>query len=250
MLKIILGGCNGKMGHTIRGIIENREDIEITAGLDISSGDAAFPVFSDARECSADADVIVDFSIPAALDSLLELAVSRKLPAVLCATGYTPEQLEKINAASEKTAILRSANMSLGINTMAKLLKSVTALLYEAGFDIEVVEKHHNQKLDAPSGTALLLADAMNETLNGELGYKYDRSTKTCKRPHDEIGISSVRGGSIVGEHEVIFAGLDEVIEIRHTAYSKAIFAKGALQAAAFMKGKTSGMYSMADVID
>lgn len=246
--RIILGGCNGKMGHVIRGIVKESEDLEIVAGLDITQGDADFPVFSDAAACDVPADVIVDFSSPAALAGILTLAKSRKLPSVLCSTGYTKEQNDSVLEASNEVAILRSANMSLGINTMAKLIKTAAKLLAEEGYDIEIVEKHHNQKVDAPSGTALLLADAMNEEFEEKYEYVYDRSARREKRPKKEIGISAVRGGSIVGEHEVIFAGLDEVVEIKHTAYSKAVFAKGALKAAKFLAGKPAGMYNMKNV--
>lgn len=249
MTRIILSGCNGKMGHTVRSIIDETEGIEVAAGIDISEGDAKFPVFTNIGECDADADAIIDFSAPAALDGILKLAVEKNIPAVLCATGYTKEQLEKINEASEKVAILRSANMSLGINILAKLVAEAAQILADRGYDIEIVERHHNQKVDAPSGTALLLADAANSVLDPRYDYVYDRSQRREKRPKKEIGISAVRGGSIVGDHEVIFAGLDEVIELKHSAYSKAVFAKGAVNAALFLGGKPAGMYSMKDVI-
>ena len=250
MTRIILCGCNGRMGHVVRGIVEENEDMQIVAGVDITGTEAGFPVFANAEDCDVCADAIIDFSSPKALDGVLGLAVKKGLPAVLCATGYTKEQLEQIKEASEKVAILRSANMSLGINTMSKLISEAARILADNGYDIEIVEKHHNQKVDAPSGTALLLADAMNEQLNNEYEYVYDRSTRREKRPRKEIGISAVRGGTIVGEHEVIFAGLDEVIEIRHTAFSKAVFAKGAVSAARFLAGKGPGMYGMGDVIE
>ena len=249
MTRIILSGCNGKMGHTVRSIIDETEGIEVAAGIDISEGDAKFPVFTNIGECDTDADAIIDFSAPAALDGILKLAVEKNIPAVLCATGYTKEQLEKINEASEKVAILRSANMSLGINILAKLVAEAAQILADRGYDIEIVERHHNQKVDAPSGTALLLADAANSVLDPQYDYVYDRSQRREKRPKKEIGISAVRGGSIVGDHEVIFAGLDEVIELKHSAYSKAVFAKGAVNAALFLAGKPAGMYSMKDVI-
>jgi 4-hydroxy-tetrahydrodipicolinate reductase len=169
---------------------------------------------------------------------------------VLCTTGFTPEQLKAIDEAGKVIPVLKSANMSMGINLISKLIKEAAVILADAGFDIEIVEKHHNKKVDAPSGTALALADAMNEVLNNEYEYKYDRSTERAMRPKKEIGISAVRGGTIVGEHEIIFAGIDEVIEIKHTAYSKAIFAKGAVQAAKFLPGNPAGMYSMSDVIN
>ena len=250
MVRIILCGCSGRMGHVVRGIVDENADMQVVAGVDIVQGDAEFPVFSDATECNIPADVIIDFSSPKALDGVLALAKEKKLAAVLCATGYAPGQLEQIDAASKEIAILRSANMSLGINTMAKLIAEAAKILGNNGFDIEIVERHHNQKLDAPSGTALLLADAMKPMLEEEYEYVYDRSGRRMKRPKAEIGISAVRGGTIVGEQEVIFAGLDEVIEIKHTAYSKAVFAKGAVNAARFLAGKPAGMYTMKEVVE
>ncbi len=250
MVRIVLCGCSGRMGHVVRSIVDENEDMQIVAGVDIVQGDADFPVFSDASECNIPADVIIDFSSPKALNGVLKLAEEKQLAAVLCATGYTPEQLEQINAAAGRIAILRSANMSLGINTMAKLIAEAAKILGNNGYDIEIVERHHNQKLDAPSGTALLLADAMKPVLEGQYEYVYDRSGRRMKRPKTEIGISAVRGGTIVGEHEVIFAGLDEVIEIKHTAYSKAVFAKGAVNAARFLAGKPAGMYTMSNVVE
>ncbi len=181
---------------------------------------------------------------------MLEACAAKKLPVVVCTTGLSEKQLEKVERTAGEVAILKSANMSLGINTLLKLLKEATAVLADSGFDIEIVEKHHNQKVDAPSGTALALADAINEELNNEYEYVYDRSGRREKRHQKEIGISAVRGGSIVGDHDVIFAGMDEVITFSHTAYSRAIFGKGALQAAKFLKGKPAGMYRMSDVID
>ena len=212
--------------------------------------DNEYPVFTSIKECTVKADVIIDFAVTSAIDNLLDYSVSTKTPVVICTTGLSAEQLEKVNEASKKVAVLRSANMSLGINTLMKLLKTATEVLANRGFDIEIVEKHHNQKVDAPSGTALALADCMNQVLDNQYDYTYDRSTVRQKRAKNEIGISAVRGGTIVGEHEVIFAGIDEVIEIKHTAYSKAIFAKGAIDAAKFLKGKEAGLYNMADVID
>ena len=193
--------------------------------------------------------MIIDFSSPKALDGVLELAVKKQLPVVLCTTGYTPEQLKQIEEASGKVAVLKSANMSLGINTVSKLIAEAAKILAGNGYDIEIVEKHHNQKADAPSGTALLLADSMQKVLDEKYEYVFDRSGRRMKRPKNEIGISAVRGGTIVGEHEVIFAGLDEVIEIKHTAFSKAVFAKGAVGGARFLAGKPAGMYTMSDVI-
>ena len=185
----------------------------------------------------------------AAIDKLLDYAKAKKIPVVLCTTGLSPNQINKVAETSKDVAILKSANMSLGINTIMKLLKEAANVFAPAGFDIEIVEKHHNQKVDAPSGTALALADSINEARNNEYEYVYDRSQVRKKRDKKELGISAVRGGTIVGEHEVIFAGVDEVIEIKHTAFSKSVFAKGAVEAAKFLAGKPSGMYDMADVI-
>ena len=207
-------------------------------------------MFKSIKECDVKADAIIDFAVTAAIDDLLDYAVETKTPVVVCTTGLSAQQLDKVNEASKSVAVLRSANMSLGINTLMKVLKIATDVLADRGFDIEIVEKHHNQKVDAPSGTALALADCINQELNNEYDYTYDRSNVREKRKKNEIGISAVRGGTIVGEHEVIFAGTDEVIEIKHTAYSKAIFAKGAIDAAKFLAGKEAGMYNMADVID
>ena len=243
-------GCNGKMGQVITGIVKDDAEATIVAGVDVfDDGRNIYPVYKNISMVQEDADVIVDFSNPASLESILEYSVENQVPAVLCSTGYSAEQISQIDEAATKVAILRSGNMSLGINTMAKVMKVVTKALTDAGFDVEIVEKHHNQKIDAPSGTALMLADAVNEQLNNEYEYCYDRSQVREKRPQKQIGISAVRGGSIVGEHEIIFAGTDEVLEFKHTAYSKAIFAKGAVQAAKFLKGQNVGMYSMKDVI-
>jgi 4-hydroxy-tetrahydrodipicolinate reductase len=194
--------------------------------------------------------VIIDFSAPINLEEMLHFATQRGIGIVLCTTGFTKEQLILIDEATKVVPILRSANMSMGINLISKLVQEAAMILSEAGFDIEIVEKHHNKKVDAPSGTALALADAMNEALNNEYEYKYDRSGERLERSKKEIGISSVRGGTIVGEHEIIFAGTDEVIEIKHTAYSKAIFAKGAVQASKFLPGKSAGMYKMSDLME
>lgn len=249
MVKVIFCGCFGRMGNAVRQIIKDEADMEIVAGVDIMDGTAEFPVYKVVTDVKEEADVIIDFSSPKALASLLDYATSKNVPVVLCTTGFSEEQLSDIKAASEKVAILRSANMSLGINTLVKLLKTATEILADNGYDIEIVERHHNQKKDAPSGTALLLADAINKTANGKYDYVYDRSDRREVRPKNEIGISAVRGGSIVGDHEVIFAGLDEVIEISHRAYSRSVFAKGAVSAAAYLAGKPAGMYDMSNVI-
>lgn len=250
MIKIIMCGCNGKMGQTITGIVAEDEESEIVAGFDIAENDSlSYSVFTDMYKCDVDADVVIDFSSSKGTDKLLEYCVDKKMPLVLCTTGLSEEQLNKVHEASKTIPVLKSANMSLGINTIMKLLKEATKVLAPAGYDIEIVERHHNQKVDAPSGTALALADTINEQLDNEYEYKFDRSGDRIKRPKKEIGISAVRGGTIVGDHEVIFAGIDEVIEINHHAYSKAVFGKGAVQAAKFLAGKEPGMYDMSNVI-
>lgn len=250
MTKIIMCGCNGKMGQVISSLVEADADAEIVAGIDISGEQKnGYPVFKSFAECTVAADVIIDFSSPKVLTDLLTYSVEKQVPTVLCSTGYTQEEIAKIEETAAKVALLRSANMSLGVNTLLKLVQTAAQVLAAADFDIEIVEKHHNQKVDAPSGTALALADAINEALKNEYQYKYDRSQERVKRDKKEIGISAVRGGNIVGEHEVIFAGTDEVIEFKHTAYSKAIFGKGAVSAAKFLKGKSAGLYNMSDVI-
>ena len=208
-----------------------------------------YPVFDSIEKCDVEADVVIDFSNAAAVDALLEYCVEKALPVVLCTTGLSEEQLAKVEEAAGKTAVLKSANMSLGINLLLKLLQDAAKVLGPAGYDIELVEKHHNQKVDAPSGTALALADSINEALDQEYTYVYDRSQVRQKRDQKEIGISAVRGGTIVGDHEVIFAGVDEVIEFKHTAYSKSVFGKGAVEAAKFLAGKPAGRYDMSDVI-
>lgn len=250
MVRLIMHGCNGKMGQVITKIVKEDANAEIVAGVDKYQGiQNEYPVFADMKDCDVEADAIIDFSNAAAIDGLLDYCVERCVPVVLCTTGLSEKQLEKVKEAGEKVAVLKSANMSLGINMLLKLLQDATKILAPAGYDIEIVEKHHNQKVDAPSGTALALADSINEVLDNEYAYTYDRSQERKKREKKEIGISAVRGGTIVGEHEVIYAGEDEVIEFKHTAYSKAVFAKGAVEAGKFLKGKGPGMYGMQDVI-
>ena len=250
MVRAIMHGCNGKMGQTITGICKEDTGIEIVAGIDLYDGvPNDYPVFQTISQCDVKADVIIDFSNAKAVDDLLEYAVERQLPVVLCTTGLSEEQLQKVEATYEKVAILKSANMSLGINTLLSLLQDAAKVLAPAGFDMEIVEKHHRLKLDAPSGTAIALADSMNEALGNEYHMVYDRSQVRQQRDAKEIGMSAVRGGTIVGEHEVIFAGTDEVITFKHTAYSKAIFGKGAVQAGKFLAGKKPGYYDMQDVI-
>ena len=250
MVKIIMHGCNGHMGQVISGIVEKDPDAEIVAGIDIADqGKNSYPVFTDIDACQVEADAIIDFSSAKATDKLLEYSAARQIPVVLCSTGLSQEQLAKVEETSRKVAVLKSANMSLGINTLLKLVQDAAKVLAAAGFDMEIVEKHHRLKLDAPSGTALALADSINEAMDNQHHYVYDRSQKREKRDDKEIGISAVRGGTIVGEHEIIFAGQDAVIEFKHTAYSKAIFGKGAVEAAKFLAGKPAGRYDMSDVI-
>ncbi len=250
MVKIIMNGCNGRMGRIITELVSKEENAEIVAGVDVYTGvDNKYPVFTSIEECDVKADVIVDFSLPTGTDKVLDYAVKTGTPVVLCTTGLSDEQIVRVKEVSEKVAILRSANMSVGVNLLLKVLHDVAPQLAAAGFDIEIVEKHHNQKKDAPSGTAIALADAINDSLNNEYEYAYDRSSRSESRPVKEIGISAVRGGTIPGDHDVIFAGQDEVITFSHRAYSRAIFGKGAITAAKFLAGKNPGLYSMADAL-
>ena len=250
MVKIIMNGCNGRMGRIITELVSKEENVEIVAGVDVYTGvENKYPVFTSIEECDVKADVIVDFSLPTGTDKVLDYAVKTGTPVVLCTTGLSDEQIGRVKEASEKVAILRSANMSVGVNLLLKVLHDVAPQLAAAGFDIEIVEKHHNQKKDAPSGTAIALADAINDSLNNEYEYAYDRSSRSESRPVREIGISAVRGGTIPGDHDVIFAGQDEVITFSHRAYSRAIFGKGAITAAKFLAGKNPGLYSMADAL-
>lgn len=250
MIKFMMHGCNGKMGRMITEIVKGEENAAIAAGVDMyTEVPNEYPVFDQIGKCDVDVDVVLDFSTAKAIDSLLEYCVEKKLPVVLCTTGLTEEQLKKVEEASKEIAILKSANMSLGINLLLKILKDAAKVLAPAGYDIEITERHHNQKLDAPSGTAIALADSVNDALDGEYHYVYDRSQARQKREKKEIGISAVRGGTIVGDHDVIFAGTDEVIEFSHRAYSRSVFAKGAVEAGKFLAGKAAGMYDMGDVV-
>ena len=246
MVKVIMHGCNGYMGQVVSGLIKDDPEIEIVAGIDlVDCRDNGYPVFTDIDACQVEADAVIDFCSAKAVD----YCVRRKIPVVLCTTGLSQEQLEKVEEASRQVAVLKSANMSVGINLLMKVLKEVAPQLAAAGFDIEVVEKHHRRKVDAPSGTALALADSINEAFEEKYDYTFDRSSRREARPDKEIGISAVRGGTIVGDHDVIFAGTDEVITFSHTAYSRAIFGKGAIQAAKFLTGKGPGWYQMSDVL-
>ncbi|MCI8282885.1 MAG: 4-hydroxy-tetrahydrodipicolinate reductase [Lachnospiraceae bacterium] len=251
MTKIIMHGCNGKMGQVITALCKEENDLEIVAGVDISNHiTQEYPVFSRIDDCDVEADVIIDFASVKAVDALLAYSVLRKIPVVLCTTGLDSQKEQALEQASKNVAVLKSANMSLGINLLMDVLKKAVHVLASAGFDMEIIEKHHNQKIDAPSGTALALAEVLNEELDHGYTYQFDRTKERKKRDKQEIGIHAVRGGNIVGEHEVIFAGTDEVITFSHTAYSKQVFAKGAIEAAKFLKGKPKGLYHMGDVIE
>ena len=250
MIRVILQGCNGRMGKVITKLMEEDEQTTIVAGIDpFDDGRNSYPVFETMGQCDVDADVVVDFSNAKATDGMLSECVKKRLPVVLCTTGLSEEQIEKVKEASETIPVLRSANMSLGINLLMELIQKAALVLADEGFDIEILEKHHRHKLDAPSGTAIALADSINEVLENSYEYTFDRSGQRRERKDHEIGFSSIRGGSIVGEHDVVFAGMDEVITISHQAQSRDIFGKGALAAAKFLAGKQAGMYSMSDVI-
>ncbi|MBQ4397538.1 MAG: 4-hydroxy-tetrahydrodipicolinate reductase [Clostridia bacterium] len=250
MTKIILCGCNGKMGAAMTGIVGERSDCEIVAGVDINTTSlSGYQVYADIADVKETADAIVDFSHPAALDSILAYAVDKQIPAILCTTGYSDGQIAQIKEASEKVAVFHSGNMSLGINLLMALSRKAAQILGDS-FDVEIIEKHHNRKLDAPSGTALMLANAVSEELPYESRYEYDRHSVRRKREKNEIGIHSVRGGTIVGVHEVVFAGHDEIVTLTHTAQSRGVFASGAVNAAIYMTGKPAGLYDMGDVIE
>ncbi|MCI6245310.1 MAG: 4-hydroxy-tetrahydrodipicolinate reductase [Eubacterium sp.] len=249
MTDIILCGANGKMGKVIRDIVAKRDDCRIAAGIDLNTESDSFPIYSSFDEIKEDADVIIDFSNPALLNDLLDFAVKKSMPVVIATTGYDESQKKQIEEASRKTSVFFTYNMSLGINLLANLAKKAVQVLGD-GFDIEIIEKHHNQKIDAPSGTALMLADAICEELNKPMKYEYDRHSKREKRTKNEIGMHAVRGGTIVGEHEIMFAGRDEIITLSHSARSKEVFAVGAVNAALFLKDKPAGMYSMKEMIE
>ncbi|MFI3115159.1 MAG: 4-hydroxy-tetrahydrodipicolinate reductase [Clostridia bacterium] len=251
MTTIALSGCNGRMGRVITDLCEKRDSIKIIAGFDkFYQKNGEFPVFADPNEFTGHVDAIIDFSNISALDNLLDYALKTKTPLVLCTTGYAEEDILKIEKVSKEIPIFKSGNMSLGINLIMDLLKKSANVLGE-NYDVEVIEKHHNQKLDAPSGTALMLADSVKENLPYDAHYVYDRSQKMEKRDSREIGISAIRGGTIVGEHSVIFAGHDEVIEIKHSALSREVFANGAIDASVFISTCTKPkIYDMTDVIN
>lgn len=250
MVNAVISGCFGKMGKVVGDVISKRDDIEAVAGVDkVVSGELPFETVTDVSKLTCKPDVIIDFSHPSALPSLLDYAKTNGTALVLATTGYSKTDIADIKSASSQIPIFFTANMSIGINLLSALAKKAATILGD-DYDIEIVEKHHNQKIDAPSGTALMLADSINEARDERYNYIYDRHSQRKKRDKTEIGIHSVRGGTIVGEHEIIFAGRDEVITLSHSAASKEVFAVGAVNAAVFLSGKPAGMYSMQDLIE
>ncbi len=250
MKRILLSGANGAMGHEIASCINNRSDCKVVAGLDINTacyGD--FPIFKNTNELTCSADVIIDFSHVSVLTPLLQYAKKERIPAVLCTTGYTAAQVEELKEASKQIPVFYSRNMSLGINLLIELAKKASAILGNQ-FDIEIIEKHHNKKIDAPSGTALMIADGIADGMDNDMHYVYDRHSQRKKRDKNEIGLHAVRGGTIVGEHEVLFAGHHETLSILHTAQSKEVFATGSVNAALFLTDQPTGLYDMADLIN
>lgn len=247
MIRILLNGALGKMGQAVEACVRERDDVTVTAGVDIAKGERSYPVYSCFVDVAEEVDVIVDFSNPLVLDDMLAFAVEHSTPVIICTTGFSDAQVDKIKRTSSLIPIFYSGNMSLGINMLITLSRMAAKVLAPT-FDIEIIEKHHNQKLDAPSGTAIMIADAIASETEG-VNYVYDRHAYRKKRDHSEIGIHSVRGGTIVGEHEVIFAGHDEVLSIMHRAQSKGVFASGAVNAAVFIKDKPAGLYDMSDLL-
>lgn len=249
MTKIIISGANGRMGKVIANVISTRDDCEVVAGVDLNTDSTDFPIYSNINDVEENADVIIDFTNPVQLPNLLEYVKNNNISLVIGTTGYSDEQKEMIKEASKTAPIFFTYNMSIGVNLLANLAKKAVAVLGN-DFDIEIVEKHHNQKIDAPSGTALMLADAICEEIDKPMKYEYDRHSKREKRTKDEIGMHAIRGGTIVGEHEIIFAGRDEIITLSHSARSKEIFAVGAVNAAVYMSGKNAGLYDMAELLN
>ena len=249
MIKILLVGCNGKMGTMISTVAQNSTTLTIAAGFDSKTeGNFNYPVYDSISNVKEHVDVVLDFSRPAAFDSISKFVLDRKIPVVFCTTGYSREQLRSIDELSSQIPVFHSANMSIGINIVNNILKTISNTLYK-DFDIEIIEKHHNQKVDAPSGTALLLANTIKDSISEETEFNYGREG-IAKRDHKEIGIHAIRGGNIIGDHEVIFAGKGEVIEIKHSAISREVFAVGALKACEYIYGKAPGMYSMDNVVN
>lgn len=249
MTNIIMHGCGGKMGRVIADLVKQDASCRIVAGIDPAKPELDFPVFASPAECDIHADVIIDFSTASAVPALLDFSQQQNIPVVICTTALSEETLAKLKETAKSVAVLRSANMSIGINLLLDLVQRAANILYDANFDIEIIEKHHNQKIDAPSGTAMALADAINEAMDEKFHYVYDRSEKREKRERTEIGIHAIRGGNIVGEHDVLFAGRDEVITLSHHASSREVFAVGAVKAAKFLAEQPAGLYTMKDVL-
>jgi len=247
-LKVLLTGCNGNMGRMVHEVIAETDGMEIVAGVDaLSQKSDGYPVFPNYEECNVDADVIIDFTHFSVVPELLDYAFKTKTPVVICTTGLDEDALAKIDKYAKSISIFRSGNMSLGINLLIDLVKKAASILGSA-YDVEIIEKHHNKKVDSPSGTAYMIAEEINEEFNNSKDYVYGRYGNDTKRDKNEIGIHAVRGGTIVGEHSVIFAGADEVIEVKHNANSKKVFAQGAVKAAEFLATKENGLYDMNDI--
>ena len=249
MVNILLSGACGKMGNAVARCCKEDENLKIIAGVDRAEMLCDFPVYKSFDDVNVVPDVIIDFSHISVLDSLLTFAIKNNVPVILATTGYSAEQIAKINDTANKIPVFFTANMSLGVNLLCSLAKSAAKILDDK-FDIEIIEKHHNQKIDAPSGTALMLANALNGVFDDKYTYEYDRHSKRQKRSKNEIGIHAIRGGTIVGEHDVIFAGHDEVITLSHSAQSKEVFAAGAVKAAKFIVGKPAGLYDMGSILN
>ncbi|MBN1624500.1 MAG: 4-hydroxy-tetrahydrodipicolinate reductase [Clostridia bacterium] len=250
MTRILLSGCSGRMGQVIASIARTRSNVEIVAGFDVNTAiNSDFPVYSSINDCPVDINVVIDFSNPAAFNTVTGFCLMNKIPLVMATTGLTEEQISNLSGIAEKSAVFHSANMSMGVNLVMELAKKAASFT-EGLFDIEIIEKHHGNKIDAPSGTALAIANAINDALDDPKETIYDRTLRREKRDSLEMGIHTIRGGTIVGEHTIIFAGNDEIIEIKHEALSRNIFAEGALKAAVFISDKTSGLFSMSDMIN
>ena len=249
MINVMLNGCNGNMGKVISSIVEADNDIKIVCGVDINTSKCFdYEVYSNPLDFKGKADVIIDFSHPSALDAIINYAISSKTPIIVATTGLSKEQIELVKNTASVIPVFYSANMSIGVNLLIDLARKATKLLSDK-FDIEIIEKHHNQKIDAPSGTALAIADAINEEVESSYEYVYDRHSVRKKRTKNEIGIHAVRGGTIVGEHDVIFAGNNEVVTLSHLATSKEMFAEGAVKAAKYLANKEAGLYNMDSLI-
>jgi len=251
MTRIILSGCNGKMGQTITSIIEEDENLVIVAGVSIDGQVLNYyPVYKSIKECKEDADILLDFSNESLIYDILKFGEEKNMPLVIATTGFSDEQVQLIENTAKKIPVFRSANMSLGINLLMELVQKAAKALGE-DFDIEITDVHHNRKVDAPSGTSLMIADAINDVLDTKADYAFERHSRKEKRRKNEIGIHSLRGGTVVGEHSVMFFGHEEVLEITHKSHSRELFARGALRAVKFMVGKEPGkLYSMKDIVE